>query len=221
MVEKILESLKLLFGQPTVQELDEETIQALQKLNKTGRASLRNKLIKESLLLEKQFGGEQAILWLSDCFKRIEKHTYRFNRAFFTPEHNMQEIISAMIKHTSETLDLCVFTITNSELADEIIECKKRGARVRIITDDEKIHDRGSEIRRLERAGIPIKTDHSHYHMHNKFGVLDNRLLITGSFNWTYTANKHNQENLLATTNSDLVAQYQYEFERLWNEMYR
>jgi phosphatidylserine/phosphatidylglycerophosphate/cardiolipin synthase-like enzyme len=43
---------------------------------------------------------------------------------------------------------------------------------------------------------------------------------ITGSFNWTYTATEHNQENLLATTNFTIVRQYQDEFNRLWDEMY-
>jgi len=56
--------------------------------------------------------------------------------------------------------------------------------------------------------------------MHNKFGIIDNRIAFTGSFNWTYTATKHNQENLLATSNFDIVNQYKDEFGRLWNEMF-
>jgi len=99
--------------------------------------------------------------------------------------------------------------------------CHKRGVKVKLITDDEKINDRGSNINQLKKAGIPVKTDRSRYHMHNKFGIIDGRIVFTGSFNWTYTASKHNQENLLTTSNFDIVQQYQVEFNRLWKEMYR
>jgi phosphatidylserine/phosphatidylglycerophosphate/cardiolipin synthase-like enzyme len=81
--------------------------------------------------------------------------------------------------------------------------------------------DKGSEIYQLQQKGIAVKTDHSHYHMHNKFGIIDNRVAITGSFNWTYTATKHNQENMLATSKFEIVRQYQAEFNRLWDEMYQ
>ncbi len=72
----------------------------------------------------------------------------------------------------------------------------------------------------MRQAGINVKIDHSQYHMHNKFGVIDNKIVFTGSFNWTYTASKHNQENLLVTTNSSIVQQFSEEFEKLWDVMY-
>jgi phosphatidylserine/phosphatidylglycerophosphate/cardiolipin synthase-like enzyme len=56
--------------------------------------------------------------------------------------------------------------------------------------------------------------------MHHKFAVIDDRIVFTGSFNWTYTASKHNQENLLVTTNFDIVRQYQEQFNQLWEEMF-
>ncbi len=105
-------------------------------------------------------------------------------------------------------------------MAKEIVNCYRRGLSVEIITDDQKIFDRGSEIQDLRGLGIDIKIDHSQYHMHNKFGIIDNRIVFTGSFNWTYTASKHNQENLLVTTNGSIVQQFADEFGKLWNEMY-
>jgi phosphatidylserine/phosphatidylglycerophosphate/cardiolipin synthase-like enzyme len=83
------------------------------------------------------------------------------------------------------------------------------------------MYDHGSAIWDLKNAGIPVKTDHSRYHMHHKFGIIDSRIVFTGSFNWTYTASKHNQENLLITTNFDINKQYSEEFEQLWAEMFK
>jgi phosphatidylserine/phosphatidylglycerophosphate/cardiolipin synthase-like enzyme len=56
--------------------------------------------------------------------------------------------------------------------------------------------------------------------MHNKFGIIDNKIAITGSFNWTYSATKHNHENLVATTKFEIVKQYEEEFNRLWKQLF-
>ena len=54
--------------------------------------------------------------------------------------------------------------------------------------------------------------------MHNKFAVIDNKVLITGSFNWTSQAVNANQENIAVIENSHLVKLYNQEFEKLWSE---
>ena len=80
-------------------------------------------------------------------------------------------------------------------------------------------YDSGSQVRALKKAGVNIKTDDSRYHMHHKFGLIDGRISFSGSYNWTYTATKHNQENLIVTTNYTIVNEFIDEYERLWNEM--
>ena len=54
--------------------------------------------------------------------------------------------------------------------------------------------------------------------MHHKFCVIDNSVVVTGSFNWTDQAVNHNQENLLFLENKDLARQYSDEFQRLWDD---
>ena len=64
---------------------------------------------------------------------------------------------------------------------------------------------------------MPIKTDDSQqYHMHHKFAVIDEAVVITGSFNWTTQAVKNNQENILFIENETLAKAYTEEYERLW-----
>ena len=53
--------------------------------------------------------------------------------------------------------------------------------------------------------------------MHNKFAVIDDKSLITGSFNWTQTAEERNEENLLIISDKNTIGQYQQRFEYLWN----
>lgn len=54
--------------------------------------------------------------------------------------------------------------------------------------------------------------------MHNKFAVIDRKVLINGSFNWTFQATKFNQENVTVLENETLAAEYAAEFERLWKQ---
>lgn len=195
--------------------------QQINRLDRSERGELRNELFERAKILEQTKSTTQIIDWLQCCFQIIDKNSFHFNRVFFSPGNGIKESIERLLREAGSTVDLCVFTITDAELAQQILECHRRKVRVRIITDDDKIMDKGSEIYQLQQKGIAVKTDHSHYHMHNKFGIIDNRVAITGSFNWTYTATKHNQENMLATSKFEIVRQYQTEFNRLWDEMYQ
>lgn len=199
---------------------DEDRIEKINRLNRNERKQLRNQLFERAKQFETTKSSEQIIHWLQQCFFQIDKYSFSFNKVYFSPGHEIKNAIKKLLIQAHSSINLCVFTITDYELASLIISKYKQHIKIRIITDDEKTIAKGSEIFRLEDAGIAIKTDHSHYHMHNKFGIIDNRVAITGSFNWTYTATKHNQENMLATSNYKIVKQYQEEFNRLWTEMY-
>ena len=52
--------------------------------------------------------------------------------------------------------------------------------------------------------------------MHHKFLIIDGRLLLTGSFNWTRQAIVGNSENLVITDHAELLSAYHDEFNRLW-----
>jgi cardiolipin hydrolase len=54
--------------------------------------------------------------------------------------------------------------------------------------------------------------------MHDKFAVIDESVVITGSFNWTTQAVRNNQENILFLENKSLAANYLSEFNKLWKE---
>ena len=112
-----------------------------------------------------------------------------------------------------------MFTINNIKIASEIKNIFSRGIKLRIITDSECIKMPSSNVYSLAAFGISVKIDDSvRYHMHHKFCVIDKRVVITGSFNWTDQAVNHNQENLLFIENKDLALKYSNEFEKLWND---
>ena len=79
-----------------------------------------------------------------------------------------------------------MFNFTNNDLAAAVLDRHKKGLQVRVITDDECMENKGSDIKYLADNGVSVRTDSEKaYHMHNKFVIVDDAYLITGSFNWT------------------------------------
>lgn len=112
-----------------------------------------------------------------------------------------------------------MFNLTNDVLANAVIERHNAGVDVRVISDDECMKNKGNDIQTLADAGIPTRTDDAEqYHMHNKFMLVDNAFLLTGSFNWTFQAGSNNQENLLVVDHPYYLDKYSTEFEKLWTQ---
>jgi phosphatidylserine/phosphatidylglycerophosphate/cardiolipin synthase-like enzyme len=160
--------------------------------------------------------------WLEEVVKVLHQAAApteaRIAEAYFTPGDDGPARIVRLIGAARRSLEVCVFTITDDRLSRAVIEAHRRGARVRIITDDDKSFDRGSDIERLGQAGVTIRTDSSEAHMHHKFALIDGRLLLTGSYNWTRGAADENQENFVVVDDPRLVEAYSRTFEDLWRQ---
>jgi phosphatidylserine/phosphatidylglycerophosphate/cardiolipin synthase-like enzyme len=97
--------------------------------------------------------------------------------AHFSPGDRCLRQIIRLFENTARTADLAVFTITDDRISSAILSAHKRGASIRIVTDNDKAFDPGSDIDRLRDAGIPVRIDRTPFHMHHKFAIFDNRLL--------------------------------------------
>ena len=141
------------------------------------------------------------------------------NNAYFSHHDDIRDIAIKSLSSARSDLKICMFTISDDPIAEAIDTCYDRGVNVRIITDDGKIFDKGSDILPLFKKGINIRIDSDKSLMHHKFVIIDNMKLLTGSYNWTRTGADVNNENMLITTNNKIVRSYKKEFKRLWNEM--
>lgn len=123
------------------------------------------------------------------------------------------------LQEARKSLDVCVFVISCKELADVLINAHRNGVIVRVISDGEQMTVSGSQIQRLRKVGIQVRNDSTSYFMHHKFAVVDDKVLASGSLNWTLQGVCGNQENVMITAIPELVAPFSRHFEKLW-EMY-
>ncbi|MBM3979766.1 MAG: DUF1669 domain-containing protein [Planctomycetes bacterium] len=147
------------------------------------------------------------------------------DEAFFAPGEECLHRIVHRFGAARRTADVCVFTITDDRITRAILDAHRRKVAVRVIADNEKQHDAGSDIQKLRAAGVPVKTDDMRAaadpglngHMHHKFAVFDGARLLNGSYNWTRGAADVNFENVVDTADPRMVAAFAAEFARLWS----
>ena len=137
---------------------------------------------------------------------------------FFPNPSNEQRVVN-MFRTCKKTLDIAIFTFTRDSIAQAILDAHQRGLKVRCIGDDGNSKVKGSDVRLLASVGIPCKTDNNfRFHMHNKMAIIDNSVVITGSFNWTNQAINKNQDNILFIEDKDIANQYTEYFNKIWEK---
>lgn len=162
----------------------------------------------------------EVVIWLERVIQTLDRARLQVqpvtSGAWFSPGRDCLEAIIGLIEQTRTQLDICVFTLSDDRLTQAVLAAHNKGVAVRVLSDQDKANDRGSDVDYLSRKGVEVLLDTSPYHMHHKFALFDRRWLLNGSFNWTRSASQYNQENLLLTDNEPLVSAYVGEFNRLW-----
>lgn len=193
------------------------------RLDQRNRDVLRSKLFALARSVAKDKDSTFAFEWLEAATRvleeKVEQPKVQASTVFFSPGEYCLNAIVSQIESARKTLDICVFTISDDRISDAIVDRHESRVRVRILTDNEKLMDVGSDIERLVRAGIPVRVDRTQHHMHHKFAVIDGTTVVTGSYNWTRSACQYNEENIVIMMEHGVVGAYAREFEKMWGRM--
>ena len=174
-----------------------------------------------------EIGGANAVLvlnWLDRVVKSIQpldKTDSIKPAAYFSPGNTCKNKIISLLKEAKQSINICVFTISDNDITQSILDAHKRGVDVSIISDNDKANDRGSDIAYLADQGLTVTLDNSPHHMHHKFAIFDKRVLLNGSFNWTRSASKANEENITVSGDSNLIAMFNKQFDYLKDKLHK
>uniref|UniRef100_K3WAH2 Mitochondrial cardiolipin hydrolase n=1 Tax=Globisporangium ultimum (strain ATCC 200006 / CBS 805.95 / DAOM BR144) TaxID=431595 RepID=K3WAH2_GLOUD len=133
---------------------------------------------------------------------RSEKGCTRKNCKSIHDEGSSLLTMLSYLNNAKKSMEICVFTITCDEIADTVLAAHERGVNVRVITDDDQSKGRGSDIQKFIDA----------------FCVIDNKILLNGSFNWSRQAVVGNAENLVIHAGGPIVRRFKDQFEKLWKQ---
>ncbi len=143
------------------------------------------------------------------CFSEI--------RILFSPKGGIAEEIIRQMDNAQEYIDVAIYSFTYEPLAGAIIGAKNRGVKIRILMDKGQAQGKHSVYQFLLDNDIETIQDRRSGYMHNKIAIIDGRILFTGSYNWSKSAEERNQENLLEFIDEEeIIKVYQERLDYLW-----
>lgn len=139
----------------------------------------------------------------------------------FSPNGGGERMIARAIEQARSQILVAAYSFTARPIAMALIAAEQRGVHVFVVLDAKENSDNGRYAKgaELARAGVPIRLDSRYAIMHNKFMVIGQTTVITGSYNYTYSAAHRNAENVLVLRgNAQLASLYAHSWERYWTD---
>jgi phosphatidylserine/phosphatidylglycerophosphate/cardiolipin synthase-like enzyme len=127
---------------------------------------------------------------------------------YFSPDGGCTDAIVDALTQAKKTVLVQAYSFTSTPIARALRDAKDRGINVEVILDESNRTDAYSAADFISHAGIPTYIDAVHNIAHNKIMIIDNTTVITGSFNFTKSAEEKNAENLLVIHDTALAKRY-------------
>jgi phosphatidylserine/phosphatidylglycerophosphate/cardiolipin synthase-like enzyme len=136
---------------------------------------------------------------------------------YFSPDDGTAAQIVNLIDNAEESIYFLAFSFTADDIAQALIDKANQGIVVAGIFEESQYYsNRGGEFDHLREAGLDVHLDGNRYNMHHKLFIIDGEVVITGSYNFSRSAEERNDENTLIIHNPNIAAQYLVEFERVF-----
>jgi phosphatidylserine/phosphatidylglycerophosphate/cardiolipin synthase-like enzyme len=132
---------------------------------------------------------------------------------YFSPQGGCTEAIVTAVANARTSLHVQAYSFSSYPIAKAIIEAQTRGVRVEVILDKSQRNEKHAALRALLAAQVPTWIDAAHQIAHNKIMIIDGETVITGSYNFTRSAEYYNAENLLVVRDMALAERYEANFQ--------
>ena len=140
-------------------------------------------------------------------------------QAAFAPWDDVESLLVDTIDAGRSQIRVQAYLLTSKKIATALIAAHRRGVDVKVLADAEQSHVESAKLGLLAAAGIPVWLETQYQNAHNKIILIDpaaaDSVVVTGSFNFTWTAQHKNAENvLILRRNPAVAAQYARNWER-------
>ncbi len=136
--------------------------------------------------------------------------------AYFSPEDNVEKIINNRLKKAKSSIRFMAFSFTSDVIAETMISRFKEGITVEGVFERKGSNSEHSEFTKMMIEGLPVTKDRNYKIMHHKVIIIDDSIVITGSFNFSKNANRKNDENILIIESREIASKYNEEFFRIY-----
>ena len=136
---------------------------------------------------------------------------------YFSPDDGTMERVLELIQDAGESVHFMAYSFTDDDLAEVMIAAHNSGLEVAGVMDKaQALGNTGGEYQNLLENGIAVRLDGNPKSMHHKVIIIDEEIVVTGSYNFSKSAKIRNDENTLILHNWEIAKQYLDEFGRVW-----
>jgi cardiolipin hydrolase len=145
---------------------------------------------------------------------------FQFADALFSRTKSIAEVLEGLIASTKVSIDAALHRFNSQRLGRVLEDAHSRGVRIRLLTDRSKFEKSEATRTLLANCQFPFRLTYGRggegSKMHHKFVLMDDALVITGSYNWTFASEDRNHENVILLRETRQIGAYHDEFEALW-----
>lgn len=132
---------------------------------------------------------------------------------YFAPRDKVMDKLVALVGAAQHSVRFLAFTYTHPSLVNAMIDRHQAGVDVQGIIESRGVSQ--GMLVPLYCHNVPVWTDGNRYTMHHKVIIIDEAIVVTGSYNFTKSADDLNDENVLIIANRALAARYLEEYARI------
>lgn len=118
------------------------------------------------------------------------------------------------IDRANKSIHVLIYSFTEDKLSEALIKARDRGVSVEIVFEEDQV-SQYSEYYKLRDSNVKVYLDGNRYSMHHKVMIIDSLIVVTGSYNWSYSAENRNDENFVIIKSESMGALFEKEFERV------
>lgn len=135
----------------------------------------------------------------------------------FSPDDGTAARLVELLRGARESIYFLAYSFTADDLAKAILERAQAGVMVAGVLDEAQVQANvGGEYATFHNAGLIVRLDGNPRSMHHKVIIIDGKIVVTGSYNFSRSAEEKNDENTLIIHNTEIAAQYKIEFDRIF-----
>jgi phosphatidylserine/phosphatidylglycerophosphate/cardiolipin synthase-like enzyme len=136
---------------------------------------------------------------------------------YFSPEDKVLDRIIPIVASAQSNIRFLAFSFTDYPLANAMIQRAAAGVDVAGVYEKVGSETEGAELKTFLCARVPVRQDGNPKFLHDKLIILDNHIVISGSFNFSNNATDNNDENVIILDNAEIARLYMQEFDRIWS----
>jgi len=136
---------------------------------------------------------------------------------YFSPDDGVLNALMSVLRSAEKSIYFLAYSFTSNDLGNLVRDKAAKGLTVEGVMDEEQVaSNQGTEFDPFLQAGVDVRIDGNEGLMHHKVFIIDEKIVIFGSYNFFQSAEERNDENVIIVYNEAIAQQFMQEFQRVW-----